>query len=423
MKNTEEEKDVVALKDFKPTQLNLDEFSNMKTQQQFAKVKEILKSAYSEDTKILKEWILEVIAVTCSDKDDLIYLPSNLRVEKKNGIVTFKFAKKRDFNKFLIVIFLLSFAVGTLAATYFAVFYLSRAHLNKDIDGDGIPDINLDINNDGKAEINIDVDNDDKPDLNVDYKGNRKSIFNIDQDSDGVADFNMINDATSGKACSLNCDTDGDGWPELNIDLDGDGVADVDIDTDGDQIADLNLDTTGDGKCNLMCDTNNDGACDEFCIGGTFEHVDQSGTSTVTGDPSIDISTGGLVITYDNNVDATQAILPDDMSSAVPIPSRTFVIENTSNYPIIYRLVWKINSNDFVSDNLKYRVTSSNGGANTEFLTVPKTNNTVIARGITIPARSSQTYTLSFRFVGLNEEQNYDQGRQLNGLVTAEYDD
>ncbi len=416
------EKDVQINKNFKEEKLSLKDFTEKPVNEQFSILKEVLGKAYAKETKISKDWIISCIELSCSPKDEVIYLAKNLAVEKKKGDITFRFRKKRRLNAFLLGIYIVAFILGVLAATYWAVFYLSRADLNKDIDGDGIPDINLDLNNDGKAEINIDTNKDDKPDLNIDYKGNRKAVFNIDTDNDGIADYNLVNDATDGKVCSLNCDTNGDGWPDLNIDLDGDGIADMDIDTDGDGIADLNLDTNGDGTCNLMCDTNGDLICDEYCIGTTLDSIKQSGTTTITGNPNVDILTGGLVITYSSDNLSGYSYLPNDMSYSAPIPDKTFTIENTSSYPIIYRLVWKIYSNDFETGNLKFRLTGTNGGITTDYATVPKTDE-VIATYITIPPKVTQTYTLSFRFEGTYTEQNIDQGRTFSAIVNAEYDD
>ena len=417
----DKEQDIVINKDFKEFKIDLNEFNLKKVPEQFKTIKEIVSSAYHEDTKLLKEWIVSCIELSCSNKDEAIYLPKNLRLLKKKNFLIFSFKKQRKFNYFLLGIYLLAFIIGILAATYWAVFYLSRAHLNKDIDGDGIADINLDINNDGKAEINIDNNFDDKPDLNIDYKGNRKIVFNIDQDNDGKADYNLVFDATNDKACSINCDTNGDGWPDLNVDINGDKKADFDIDTDGDGVADLNLDTNGDSVCDLMCDTNDDYVCDEFCIGVNLDIYKTSGSTTVTGIPDNDVTTGGLVITYNNNDEATLGVLPDDMVESKPIPDRTFTIENTSNYPIKYRLVWNIAQNNFETDNLKYSLTSYNGGASVAQQTVPKSD-VLVAEDIIIPARSIQNYTLSFRFVGIYEEQNIDQNRRFNGIIMAEYD-
>ena len=75
--------------------------------------------------------------------------------------------------------------------------------INKDVDGDGVPDINLDIDGDGEAEQNIDFDGDDIPDINIDTNG------------DGITDVNL--------------DIDGRGFYDGNIDTNGDGIPDRDL--------------------------------------------------------------------------------------------------------------------------------------------------------------------------------------------------
>ena len=76
-------------------------------------------------------------------------------------------------------------------------------NLNKDTNGDGIPDINIDTDNDGEADINIDTDGDDIPDINIDTNGDQKPDINVDTDGDQKPDINI--------------DTDGDQKPDINI--------------------------------------------------------------------------------------------------------------------------------------------------------------------------------------------------------------
>ncbi|MDD2505147.1 MAG: hypothetical protein PHF21_02605, partial [Bacilli bacterium] len=208
---------------------------NIKTEQeQFNEIETILKNIYQSDLDVNKKHVYKCIKLTCNPKNDFIFLPHNLKVSKEKLTLKFSVEAKKTigFGWLMFSIWLFIFAL--IGATYAGFIYLNAANLNKDIDGDGIPDINIDINNDGIADINIDVNNDNIPDLNIDYKGNRKARFNIDTNGDGKADFNLINDATGEKCstCLINCDTTGDGWPNINIDIDGDGKADLDIDTD-----------------------------------------------------------------------------------------------------------------------------------------------------------------------------------------------
>ena len=362
---------------------------------------------------------MSCIELLQDEQAEKVYLPYNLCVEKTNGELVFKFRHKS--NIILLIIFISAFLIAAMAATYYSLYYLNVVNLNKDIDGDGISDINIDINKDNLAEVNIDINRDNKPDLNVDYKGNRKAMFNVDKDGDRKADFNLVTKVSKNGTCTINCDLNNDGWPDINIDLDGDGIADVDIDTNKDNIPDLNLDTNGDGVCDLMCDTNKDNVCDQFCV-NTNADSRQSGPTTVSGDPSVSFSTGELIVTYTNGEIIERAVLPDDTKGSIPIPDKTFTIENTSVYDLNYKLVWKIAKNDFTTTHLKYTLISQDGGANVEKTILPKEDVDVV-RHITIPGKSKQTYTIKFDFEGTYEEQNIDQNKEFDGYITAEYDD
>ena len=414
------DKNVLKNKKFKKTTISINSLKENSSEQ----FKEILRLAYDPDTKIEESWVLNCLDLVSSKKNGTIVLPCNLFVTKKKNEITFKFKNMKRIFLIYILLFLLALALSG----YSAYIYFYNNKVNIDIDGDGIPDLNIDINNDGKPDVDIDTNGDGKPDLNISYKGNRMAVFNIDTDGDRKPDTNLVTKAKKGKACKLNCDTNGDGWPDLNLDKDGDGKADFDIDTNGDGVPDLNVDTTGNGKCNLMCDEDGDGKCDNNCIGApdtnskgqtnnetTLPEINNNGpSSNVT-------TTGGLEINYDK-IAPTEKVLPDDMNGSKPIPSRTFTIKNTSSYPIYYRLSWEVYENTFVTENLKYSLTSTNGGAKKDFETVPK-NNIDVARNILIPANSTQVYTLSFRFVGINAEQNIDQNRTFDGLIKAYYDE
>lgn len=118
--------------------------------------------------------------------------------------------------------------------------------INKDTDGDGVPDTNIDIDGDGKPDVNIDTDGDGKPDINiVDHDGPDGTP---DGKPDGInpndPDFNP--DDPKNKP-NINIDNDDDLKPDVNTDLDGDGVPDVNIDTDGDGVPDKNIDANENG--------------------------------------------------------------------------------------------------------------------------------------------------------------------------------
>jgi hypothetical protein len=349
-------------------------------------------------------------------------LPHDLKVSKEKLDLKFNVVKRPIGTGWIIfAVWLLIFSI--VCATYFGVRYVSLSYLNKDIDGDGIADVNIDINNDNKADINISGKKSNKPYLNIDYKGNRRAVFNIDLNGDGEPNSNLVNDATDNKECSINCDIDGDGWPDLNIDLDGDGVADTDIDTDGDGVADLNLDLNGDGVCDIMCDTDNDNVCDVNCIKTVYNGLG-TGSSTSTGNPNTESGSTMLVINYvDGETVSVSNLVPDDQpllnGETITRPYKTFTIENLSDYSLEYSLKWNISYNTFVSNNFQYKVTSTNGGANLGYQTVPKTNEYIVER-VTIPARTSQKYTIEFNLKGTGSSQNEDQSKTFRALIEVE---
>ena len=405
---------------------------NIKTEQeQYAEIEKVLKDIYQADLEVSKKHIYKVIKLTCNPKNDYIFLPYSLKASKEKLSLKFKVESKKQIGKnwFVFSVWLFIFALA--GATYAGFAYLSVADLNKDIDGDGIPDINIDINKDNIADINIDIDGDKKPDLNIDYKGNRKARFNIDTDLDGVADKNFVNDASGGKCslCKINCDINGDGWPDMNFDIDGDGTADLDIDIDADCSPDLNLDLNGDEICDLFCDTDGDGKCDNKCDKSEVQIEEPpkgsggSGSTGSVGNPDIETSTPYIVIRYtDGETISVSGLLPNDQELVpgyIPgeIPIKEFTVENLSDYPMLYTLRWKVLSNNFVTNNLKYNVIGSNGAPNINDLTIPKTTGTIIKENIYIPPRVIQKYRIEIYLQGTGEPQNEDQGRTFMGSL------
>jgi len=399
---------------------------NLKTdKQQYEIIEKKLKDIYGDNLEVTKKHVMKVLSLTYNPKDDYIYLPYDLKVSKEKLNLNFNVVRKKiGIGWIIFSIWLLIFAL--IGATYSGIKYLNLASLNKDIDGDGIADINIDINNDNKADINIDTDNDDKPNLNIDYKGNRRNVFNLDLDEDGKPDSNLVNDASTPeklKKCTINCDINGDGWPDINIDLDGDGKPDIDVDTDGDGIADLNLDINGDGICDIMCDEDGDNKCDNNCIKTQYNGFG-TGTSSSTGDPNSESGTSMLIIRYiEGETVSVDNLMPDDQpllpGETIKKPYKTFTLENLSDYSMEYSLKWKVIYNTFITDNFQYKVTSTNGGANFGYRSVPKADTYIVEKAV-IPARATQKYTIEFNLVGTNQPQNEDQSKTFKGTVEIE---
>lgn len=402
--------------------IDLVKFNVESEERQYEIIEEALNEIYEDNLKVTKKHVMKVIRLTLNPKDDYTYLPYNLKVNKQKLELIFEVNNKRvGILPIILALVLLLFAL--IGATYAGIRYLSLADLNKDIDGDGIADINIDINNDNRAEINVDTNGDDRPDLNIDYKGNRRSVFNIDTDGDGTKDSNLVNDATDGKVCAINCDIDGDGWPDRNLDLDGDGVVDSDVDTDGDGVVDLNIDINGDGVCDIMCDNDHDGLCDENCISASIPGK-ENGSSTASGDPNIEAATPILLINFVDGITVNVTkLFPDDQpyigDDQKVKPYKTFTVENMSDYPVNYSLRWEITYNTFITSNFKYQVEATNGGKTLGYTTVPKTDDYIV-RDVTIPARTTQKYTITFNLVGTNTPQNEDQGKVFQGTIKIE---
>ncbi len=407
--------------------IDLTKFNIKSEQEQYNEIEAVLKEIYQSDLDVNKKHVYKCIKLTWNPKDDYIYLPHNLKIFKDRLTLKFTIEPKKTIGRGWIIFSVWIFLFALIGATYAGYTYLSIAHLNKDIDGDGISDINIDINHDRIADINIDTNGDNKPDLNIDYKGNRKARFNIDTDGDGNPDFNLVNDATGGKCstCKINCDVDGDGWPDINIDIDGDGTPDLDLDTDGDCAPDLNLDLNGDEKCDIFCDVDGDGTCDVNCSkpDDPFDPEDSKGTgsSSITGNPDIETSTPYILIEYtDGETINVTGLLPEDqylipgyVQSEKPI--KEFTVENLSDYPMMYTLRWNVSSNNFTSNNLKYNLIGTNGAPSLNEQTIPKANGEIVTRNILIPPRVIHKYTIEIYLKGTGQPQNEDQGRVFIG--------
>lgn len=410
----------------------LSKLSGMEPKDEYNYIKDTLKGIYEDKLSVDRKLILKCVSLTCSKEDIRNYLPYGLIVEKKKENLIFRTDKKRNIILLLVFINILAFAMIT--ASYSAIDYLSKIDLNKDINGDGIPDINLDLNNDGKAEINIDTNRDDKPNINVDYKGNKKSVFNIDTNGDNKADTNLITKAEKGicKKNQINCDINGDGWPDVNIDLDGDGKADIDIDSDQNGVIDLNIDSDGNGICDINCDTNGDWVCDENCLEPeVIEKIVETivektiiitqGSTNTTGNPNVDSSTASLLVVFTDSEELVATdIYPDDQPGIVTvIPDKVFTIENKTSTIQYYNLSWIVGLNTFRSNNFMYKVVSTNGGGELDFTTYPQ-NNHIFLSNIPIAPYVTQTYTISSKLRGMNEAQNEDQGRTFTGKIQVD---
>ena len=401
--------------------INLEDLNKLSVEEQQKFFEDTFDKIYSgEEIESLRKYSLRCIKLTCDPKDNKVHLPYGVVVEKKGGKLHVKVSKTKSI--ILIISLLTVLLLAILASSYSAVNYSLIKNLNKDIDGDGIPDLNLDLNDDKLAEVNIDSNNDNIPEINIDYKANMKPVFNIDTTGNGDPDYNLINRDNNGDGiCDINCDTNGDGWPDLNMDVDGDGIADLEIDTDSDGKPDLNFDMNTDMVCDLHCDTDNDLICNEYCL--TSEDLENvipinNGTSMTVGNSKRQIQAGELVLEYedDNNVYVTD-IYPDDQPYFVQeIPPKIFRVYNRSSLYVSYNLKWIVTLNDYESENFKYKVTSTLNGANLDWTTAPK-ETSPLATEIIIAPFTTQEYQVDFKLQGVGGNQDYDQGKIFAGHI------
>ncbi len=401
--------------------IELEELEKLSVEKQEKYFEDVFDKIYSgEEIESLRKYALRCIKLTCDPKDNKIHLPYGVMVQKKSNKLYIKIYNNRPWFLYLLFITILFLAI--LGASYSSVNYSIIKNLNKDIDGDGIPELNLDLNGDKKAEVNIDTNNDDKPNLNIDYMGNRAPIFNVDHNHNGIADHNKMNqDLNNDGKCDLNCDINGDGWPDLNLSMNGNDKPDLLIDSDGDKKADLNFDMNRDMKCDLHCDINHDNKCDKYCLKSEeLENMDpvNSGTSSTVGNKEVSIKAGELILEYeDTNKVFITDVYPDDQPNYVQnIPSKKFRVTNKSSLYIMYNLRWVVSLNDYESENFKYKISSTGNGANFDFRTAPKTTSPV-ATEIIIPPYSSQEYEVNFKLQGVGGRQNYDQGKTFSGYI------
>lgn len=348
-------------------ELNLKEFLLLDNKKQDAKIKEILNTMYDGKIEVSKKHIDKVLNICFDTRDNEVYLPASLKVEKIGSKLIFTFKKVN--NLVLFILFALAFLLIGGFATYMGIHYLARLELNQDLDGDGIADLNIDLDDDGICDINCDTNKDKKPDRNIDYRSNRKPIFNT-----------LLEDGTI--------------FNPINQDINGDGV------------------------CDINCDEDKDNVCDSNCTNVNIG--DNGGGTSQDGNGDIEFSTASLIVIFDST-DGVSAddIYPDDQVGEgvnTEVPSIGFTVQNTTNKVLYYDLSWTIIENTFTSDNFWYKISSDNDGFNQDWETAPKSDYKFATR-VAIAPNTTQTYVVEFTLHGTGEEQNYDQGKRFNGQI------
>lgn len=171
-------------------------------------------------------------------------------------------------------------------------------------------------------------------------------------------------------------------------------------------------------------------------IGATFAFFSTQVQSNVTDDKNkVDIGTAkvntALIFDVTNKINMTNAIPGDSASS-------TFTIANNGDVDMAYNISWKDVASTFdekdpnytgsapasQADELKYSVTCT---ANNEGST-PVTKDEItaplidgpIASNLVVKAKDTATCAITVKFVNLESNQNYNQGRSFTGTINVD---
>lgn len=149
-------------------------------------------------------------------------------------------------------------------------------------------------------------------------------------------------------------------------------------------------------------------------VGATFAYFTATVTNEGTDKTQTVVKTATLGITYKQGtkVDLGADVLPGKTVT------NTFDLENTGDYDTDVDISWDTLTNTFTSDNLVYTLTSTQGDGITTEIKVPTTAGKITT--VTVPKRTSVTYTLTVTLKDTGAEQNEDQGKTFDGTIKAE---
>ena len=133
----------------------------------------------------------------------------------------------------------------------------------------------------------------------------------------------------------------------------------------------------------------------------------------------VTLNTGDLRVIF-NNGEKIEGI---DIEPGWSI-TKTFSIENKSKTEYKYNIVIQDLVNTFVSDNLVYKITSTNNGHNmTDYEVLPKSDtqeDTILTYSTTISGRTTQEYTIEVKFKEEDRNQYEDMGKVVTGKIFIE---
>ena len=130
----------------------------------------------------------------------------------------------------------------------------------------------------------------------------------------------------------------------------------------------------------------------------------------------VTINTGDLRVIF-NNGEKIEGI---DIEPGWSV-TKTFSIENKSKTEYKYNIVIQDLINTFVSDNLVYKITSTNNGHNmTDYEVLPKSEtaeDTILTYSTTISGKTTQEYTIEVKFKEEDRNQYEDMGKTITGKI------
>ena len=130
----------------------------------------------------------------------------------------------------------------------------------------------------------------------------------------------------------------------------------------------------------------------------------------------VTLNTGDLRVIF-NNGEKIEGI---DIEPGWSI-TKTFSIENKSKTEYKYNIVIQDLVNTFVSDNLVYKITSTNNGHNmTDYEVLPKSEtaeDTLLTYSTTISGKTTQEYTIEVKFKEEDRNQYEDMGKTITGKI------
>jgi len=395
------------LKDENEIKINISDISTLNFIEKNERIRDLIKNVTGIRNSIKSNELLKIIDFIEDNKAKEIIINKELLIRKTETELVICYRKGKIYLN--VVFFVISLILLTVIATYAYLFKERLLTVNKDINNDGVPELNIDTDRDGIADINIDLDYDDKPDYNINYRNNGGAIFNIKDNHKYLNPMNQ--DVNNDGKCDLNCDINDDGWPDINLDINGDGVAELFIDSEYKGYATLNLDINGDKICDINCDNDDDNKCDQNCL--DFEVIKYIDIKNV--DVGVDINTVLPTLELSGNEIECKNLYPTDQpqENLLKECKAVFTVNNTSGIGAAYNLKLIIDKNSFISDNLKYKLTSDNGIYNIpNYVIVPQQNKTIL-KNIKIDPNTSHRYNVSFIIEGTGNEQNYDAGKNL----------